>query len=60
MRKGRASEKENLGRAGTYANNYLIQYHPFRLVAFFGVVVRVGASLHRDAGASDGRCDNTH
>ena len=49
MRKGRASEKESQGSSGTQAKNYLIQNHPFQLVAFFTVVVcGVGASLHRD------------
>jgi hypothetical protein len=34
------------------AKKHSFPNHPFRLVAFFTLVMRCGASLHRDVGAS--------
>ena len=61
LSKGCASEKESLGIAVTQAKKHLFPNHPLQLVAFFTVVVRLGASLHRDfvqANILDGGPDN--
>ncbi len=42
------SRDSALGIAGTQAKKHLFPNHLLQLVAFFTVVVRFGASLHRD------------